>query len=104
MTRAAAALPSVSAAPPAPHAVAALAADADRERAVLVPDFTGAGVDHATRVAAMEGLDVRVVGSRLEGGDARVVSQVPRPGTIIVGSDRTVLIELASNAAGGIGR
>lgn len=97
-------LPSVSSAPPQSQPIAALSSDIDRERPVLVPDFTGAEVDQATKVAAMEGLDVRVVGSRLEGHDARVVSQVPRPGTIIVGTDRTVMIELASTATGGIGR
>jgi hypothetical protein len=74
-----------------------------RERPVLVPDLLGTAVDRATRIAAEEDLDVRVVGQGTTNGDGWVVSQQPRPGTIIVGADRTVEIELAA-APGGMRR
>lgn len=90
-------LPSVGAGPASTRT--ATTATGNSERAVLVPDFTGSGADRAADLAAREGLDVRVVGS----GAGQVVGQTPRPGTIIVGSDRTVVLELASTS-GAFGR
>ncbi len=90
----------VSAGPPAAKPAGHVRATADRDRAVLVPDFTGSAADHATALAAREDLDVRVVGQA--GG--HVIAQEPRPGTIIAGSQRTVLLTFAAASSGGNGR
>ncbi|MDH4016806.1 MAG: hypothetical protein OEV20_05670, partial [Actinomycetota bacterium] len=101
--------PAVPAAPPAvsappPVAIAAKApspaAEPSRERAVVVPDFRGSQADRATALAAQEDLDVRVLGNA--GG--QVVAQEPRPGTIITGPARTVLLTFAANTTGGPAR
>jgi cell division protein FtsI (penicillin-binding protein 3) len=61
-------------------------------RTVLVPDFRGSSLDRAKRLAASESLDVRIHGS----ARGRVVGQSPAAGTIIGGSDRTVILSFAA--------
>lgn len=58
----------------------------------FVPDFSGQTLIHAIRVAQEESLIIIVPGAT----EGRVVSQVPTPGTILDGADRTVRLHFAS--------
>ncbi len=55
---------------------------------VLVPDFAGQTIARARRLARSESLRISAFGAK----DGRVVSQVPVPGTVLTGQDRTVLL------------
>ncbi len=110
-TRAPKPTPQVSAAPPpaasgtqraqaASFSRPAARGGADARRAVMVPDFTGSGATRASALAAREDLDVHVVGQ----SNGRVIAQEPRPGTIIAGTQRTVLLTFAAATSGGHGR
>jgi hypothetical protein len=72
----------VAAGPPGPLA---------REVA-FVPDFLGQTIDRARRLAAGESLRITFSGA-IEG---RVVSQLPVPGTVLEGEDRTVRLRFAA--------
>jgi len=56
-----------------------------------VPDFSGQSITHAKRLAQSESLTISVFGAT----NGRVVSQLPVPGTVLEGKDRTVLLEFA---------
>jgi hypothetical protein len=58
---------------------------------VFVPDFSGQSMSHARRLAHSESLTIDVFGAT----NGRVVSQLPVPGTVLEGSDRTILLEFA---------
>ena len=58
---------------------------------VFVPDFSGQSMVHARRLATSESLTIDVFGVT----NGRVVSQLPVPGTVLEGSDRTILLEFA---------
>ena len=57
----------------------------------FVPDFSGQTIELAMRTAADELLEITTLGA-IEG---RVVSQIPVPGTVLVGPDRTVRLRFA---------
>ncbi|MFK7898434.1 MAG: penicillin-binding transpeptidase domain-containing protein [Myxococcota bacterium] len=59
---------------------------------VFVPDFSGQTIAHAQRIAENEALEITILGA-IEG---RVVSQIPVPGTVLVGADRTVRLRFES--------
>jgi hypothetical protein len=86
-----AALPPVASQPPASPAARA-DAGLDPLRTVLVPDFRGETLAGARRVAASESLEVRAHGP----GSGRVVAQSPAAGSIVGGSDRTIILSLSS--------
>jgi len=58
----------------------------------FVPDFSGQTMAHARNVAASESLEITTLGA-IEG---RVVSQLPVPGTVLVGNDRTVRLRFVA--------
>ena len=60
--------------------------------AVLVPDFSGRTFALARHLAADESLEITTHGA-IEG---RVVSQLPVPGTVLEGDDRTVRLRFAT--------
>ncbi len=66
--------------------------DAEDDDDVFVPDFSGHTIAHAQRIAESESLDITIVGA-IEG---RVVSQIPVPGTVLIGADRTVRLRFES--------
>lgn len=57
----------------------------------FVPDFSGQTMSHALQLARREAIILSVYGAT----DGRVVSQVPVPGTVLRGPDRTVRVEFA---------
>ncbi len=57
---------------------------------VFVPDFQGASLERARALAARESLQLHVEGTP----SGRVVHQVPAPGTIMDGGDRTVIVSV----------
>ena len=57
----------------------------------FVPDFSGQTMDRALRLARSESLILSIRGAR----NGRVVSQIPVPGTVLAGEDRTVRVRLA---------
>jgi cell division protein FtsI (penicillin-binding protein 3) len=78
--------PHVASAPPAVTPVSASA-----EGPAFVPDFSGQTMSHAKQLAQRESLSLSVFGAT----NGRVVSQLPVPGTVLDGNDRTVLLEFA---------
>jgi cell division protein FtsI (penicillin-binding protein 3) len=88
-------LATVAAPPPRPAAVKAAAGPSPRspiQELAFVPDFSGQTMARAQNVAASESLEITTHGA-IEG---RVVSQLPVPGTILEGNDRTVSLRFAS--------
>ena len=86
-------LAAVAAPPPRPAAVkAAGPIPSFLEDPSLVPDFSGQTMARARYVAASESLQITTRGAI--GG--RVVSQLPVPGTVLEGDDRTVRLQFAS--------
>ena len=86
-------LAAVAAPPPRP--AAAWAAGPPRpflQNMTFVPDFSGQTMARARDLAAGESLVITTLGA-IEG---RVVSQLPVPGTVLVGHDRTVRLRFAS--------
>ena len=63
----------------------------DSDDAAFVPDFSGQTMAYAIRLARSESLVVSVLGAT----KGRVVSQVPAPGTVLDGDDRTVRLRFA---------
>ena len=90
-----AAIPRVAAAPriARPQSVAPTRPAVERrpEGPAFVPDFSGQTIVHARRLAQSESLTLSVFGAT----SGRVVSQLPVPGTVLEGNDRTVLLEFA---------
>jgi cell division protein FtsI (penicillin-binding protein 3) len=88
--------PRAAVATPPPRPAAAFAAAGPREPIVadvaFVPDFSGQTMSHARNLAAGESLEITTHGA-IEG---RVVSQLPVPGTVLVGDDRTVRLRFAA--------
>lgn len=83
----------VAAPPPRPAAAVAAGPPPSRASGVaFVPDFYGQTMARARRVAASESLEISPLGA-IEG---RVVSQLPVPGTVLEGNDRTVRLQFAS--------
>ena len=66
--------------------------DTADEDAVFVPDFSGQTIAHAQYIAENEALELTILGA-IEG---RVVSQIPVPGTVLIGQDRTVRLRFES--------
>ncbi len=60
----------------------------DQLPAVLVPDFQGTSLRSAQHLASAESLELEISGSNF----GQVVRQDPAPGTIIGGTDRTVVV------------
>jgi cell division protein FtsI (penicillin-binding protein 3) len=60
----------------------------DQLPAVLVPDFQGTSLRSAQHLASAESLELEISGSNF----GQVVRQNPAPGTIIGGTDRTVVV------------
>ncbi|MBW2497645.1 MAG: penicillin-binding protein 2 [Deltaproteobacteria bacterium] len=103
-----AAIPSVAAGPSLPAVVPARILDVDELPVApaprqsppagtladpsFVPDFSGHTVDRALRLARRESLILSIRGAR----NGRVVSQIPVPGTLLDGDDRTVRLQLAA--------
>jgi hypothetical protein len=58
----------------------------------FVPDFSGHTVARALRLARRESLVLSIRGAR----NGRVVSQIPVPGTLLDGDDRTVRLQLVA--------
>jgi cell division protein FtsI (penicillin-binding protein 3) len=58
---------------------------------VFVPDFSGQSMARAQHLAQSESLNIDVFGAT----NGRVVSQLPVPGTVLEGGDRTILLEFA---------
>jgi cell division protein FtsI (penicillin-binding protein 3) len=88
-------LATVGAPPPRPAADMAAAGPSPRspiQELAFVPDFSGQTMARAQNVAASESLEITTHGA-IEG---RVVSQLPVPGTILEGNDRTVSLRFAS--------
>lgn len=73
-----------------PNAFADSTSQLERE-AVFVPDFSGQTMTRAIGIARGESLILSVIGAT----DGHVVSQVPVPGTVLDGQDRTVRLEFA---------
>jgi cell division protein FtsI (penicillin-binding protein 3) len=85
--------PAVAAPPPRPAALVAAGPPGPLAREVaFVPDFLGQTIDRARRLAAGESLRITFSGA-IEG---RVVSQLPVPGTVLEGEDRTVRLRFAA--------
>lgn len=88
--------PLAAVAAPPPRLAAARAAGPPpafvQEDLAFVPDFSGQTMARARYVAASESLEITTLGA-IEG---RVVSQLPVPGTLLVGNDRTVRLRFAS--------
>jgi cell division protein FtsI (penicillin-binding protein 3) len=97
-------LAAVAAPPPRPAAVAAVVTAAvaagppvlvptpATTEPAFVPDFYGQTMARARNVAASESLGLTTLGA-IEG---RVVSQLPVPGTLLEGKDRTVRLQFAA--------
>jgi membrane peptidoglycan carboxypeptidase len=86
-------LAAVAAPPPRPAAVrAAGPLPSFVEDPIFVPDFSGQTMARARYVAASESLQITTLGAI--GG--RVVSQLPVPGTVLEGDDRTVRLRFAA--------
>ncbi|MFP6655026.1 MAG: penicillin-binding transpeptidase domain-containing protein, partial [Myxococcota bacterium] len=90
--------PLAAVAAPPPRPAAAVAAGLSRSRivassesAIFVPDFYGQTVARVRRIAAIDSLRIRTRGAI----DGRVVSQLPVPGTLLAGKDRTVRLQFA---------
>jgi cell division protein FtsI (penicillin-binding protein 3) len=87
-------LAAVAAPPPRPAAVKAAAGPSQShwEDVAFVPDFSGQTMARARYLAAGESLEIMTHGA-IEG---RVVSQLPVPGTVLEGNDRTVRLRFES--------
>jgi hypothetical protein len=86
-------LAAVAAPPPRPAAVrAAGPLPSFVQDPIFVPDFSGQTMARARYVAASESLQITTLGA-IEG---RVVSQLPVPGTMLEGNDRTVRLQFAA--------
>ena len=86
--------PVAAVAAPPPRPAAARAAGPPRllvQDLAFVPDFSGQTMARARHIAASASLDITTLGA-IEG---RVVSQLPVPGTVLVGNDRTVRLRFA---------
>jgi len=59
---------------------------------VLVPDFAGQTMSHALRLAQSESLILSALGAT----NGRVVSQLPVPGTVLEGDNRTVRLKFSA--------
>lgn len=86
------AAPAVSAAPPSRGFAAASGGRPPSPLdTVLVPDFRGASLDGANRLAARDALEVRIHGS----GRGRVIGQSPAAGTIMGADDRIIILSFS---------
>ena len=74
-----------------PNAFARSVSYSPPQEAAFVPDFSGETMARAIRIARSESLILSVMGAT----EGRVVSQVPVPGTVLDGQDRTVRLTFA---------
>jgi cell division protein FtsI (penicillin-binding protein 3) len=88
--------PPVSAAPTHPVTLQA-SSTIEALPAVLVPDFRGETAGAARSMAARQSIDLHVLG----GANGHVVEQSPAPGTILGGSERTVILSFDAGRESG---
>lgn len=81
----------VAAGLPSTEATPAQSGPPESEGTAFVPDFSGQSMSRAQRLAKSESLTLDVFGAT----SGRVVSQLPVPGTVLEGNNRTVLLEFA---------